>query len=118
MVLIVTKTSQAVNADVFTAVAHPRRRQILDYLTTGDATVKYLHEQLKEVSRPAISQHLAILLDAGLVTRRQAGRENYYHLEPEGLREIERWLRQYERFWDQKLDSLGDYLERKYGDET
>ena len=113
----VTKTSQDVTADVFTAVAHPKRRQILDYLSAGDSTVKYLSDQF-EVSRPAISQHLAILLEAGLVTRRQVGRENYYHLEPEGLRKIERWLQHYERFWNRKLDSLGDYLDRKHGDET
>ena len=112
-------TGQAIppTDDVFTAIAHPKRRQILDCLTEGDATVKRLAAQF-EVSRPAVSQHLAILLDAGLVTRRQEGRENYYHLEARRLQEIEAWLQQYRRFWTGKLDALGAYLEGKHGDAT
>ena len=104
-------------ADVFAAIAHPKRRQILDSLSGGDTTVKDLAAQF-DVSRPAVSQHLAILLDAGLVTRRQAGRENYYHLEAARLQEVEVWLRQYRRFWTNKLDALGAYLERTHGDAT
>ena len=72
--------------DVFSAIAHPTRRELLDYLSESDCTVKELAAHFEGISRPAISQHLAILLEAELVTRRQAGRENYYHLEPEALR--------------------------------
>ncbi len=104
-------------ADVFVAIAHPKRRQILDYLSANDASVKTLTEQF-DVTRPAISQHLAVLLEAGLVTRRSVGRENFYHLEPERLLEVERWLRHYEQFWSRKLDGLARYLERKHGDAT
>lgn len=101
--------------DVFVAIAHPKRRQILDRLSEGDATVKALAAQF-DVSRPAISQHLAILLDAGLVTRQPEGRENYYHLQADRLQEVEVWLRHYQRFWNRRLDALDQYLERTYGD--
>jgi len=111
------KTAQHADNDVFTAIAHPVRRQILDQLSDGDLTVKGLAAQF-DISRPAISQHLAILLEVGLVSLREEGRENFYHLEPERLREVEAWVRRYERFWSRKLDRLGEYLKRNAGDET
>jgi len=111
-----SRETPQIKTDVFAAIAHPKRRQILDYLTTGDATVKTLASQFEGVSRPAVSQHLAILLEAGLVSRRQDGRESFYHLEPERLQEIETWLRHYQQFWTRKLDALGGYLDRKHGD--
>ena len=64
-----------------------------------------------DTSRPAISQHLRILLDAGLVTERREGRERRYRLRPERLQEVEGWLQQYERFWRRRLGALGEYLE-------
>lgn len=113
-----TNNLSQTSADVFAAVAHPKRRQILDCLSEGDLTVKHLSAQFADVSRPAISQHLAILLDAGLVTRHRTGRENRYHLEAEALQEIEHWLQHYRQFWNRKLDDLGQYLQRKHGDAT
>lgn len=103
-------------ADVFVAIAHPIRRQILDLLRTQDQTVKSLSGQF-DVSRPAVSQHLAILLEAGLVAKRESGRESYYHLQPDGFREVEAWMRHYRRFWNTRLDALGDYLDEKYGED-
>lgn len=103
--------------DVFNAIGHPARRQILDLLLEDDVTVKHISAHF-EMSRPAVSQHLAILRDAGLVTIDRQGRQNYYHLEPQKLQEIERWVRQYDRFWGQKLDSLGRFLKGKHDDET
>ena len=103
--------------DVFNAIAHPARREILDMLMDQDATVKHISSHFA-MSRPAISQHLAILRDAGLVTIDRQGRENYYHLEPHQLQEIERWVRQYDRFWERKLDSLGGFLKGKHGEGT
>ncbi len=97
------------DADVFTAIAHPVRRQILDMLAVGEQPVKRIAASFS-VSRPAISQHLRILLDTGLVTEQRMGREHYYSLHAERLREVERWLRHYERFWPQKLNALGAYL--------
>ena len=111
------KSAQHSNADIFTAIAHPVRRQILDHLSENDLTVKGLAAQF-DISRPAISQHLAVLLDVGLVSMHEAGRENFYRLQPERLQEVEAWVRHYERFWNKKLDKLGEYLKRKAADET
>jgi DNA-binding transcriptional ArsR family regulator len=107
-----TKTSQNAAADVFTAIAHPVRRQILDTLAQGDRTVSSLSAPF-DVSRPAISQHLAILLDSGLVTMEKRGRENYYRLRPENLSEVHRWISHFERLWTQKLDTLETYLDQQ-----
>jgi DNA-binding transcriptional ArsR family regulator len=116
--IMVAKAAPEGQADVFGAIAHPVRREILDELRTAPLTVKYLAGRFKAISRPAVSQHLAILLEAGLVSREQAGRENYYHLRAEGLHEVEAWLRHYERFWNRGLDNLGAYLERKADDDA
>lgn len=97
--------------DVFTAIAHPVRRQLLDLLADGERPVKALAEPF-HMTRPAISQHLRILLDVGLVSEHRVGRENHYRLEPDRLAEVQLWLRRYERFWTRKLDALSDYLEQ------
>lgn len=104
------RTIQVADADVFTAIAHPVRRAILDRLAEDDHTVKALAERF-DISRPAVSQHLRILLDVGLVVMREEGRLNYYHLQPEKLYEVQRWLRHYDRFWNDKLDALAAFLD-------
>lgn len=65
------------------------------------------------MSRPAISQHLKVLRDAGLVSERRAGRQRIYRLEPQPLQEIELWMRSYQRFWRNKMRALGDYLDKQ-----
>jgi DNA-binding transcriptional ArsR family regulator len=106
----IRKTTNNAAGDVFTAVAHPVRRQILDRLALGEMTVSTLAEPF-EITRPAISQHLSILLESGLVAIEKRGREHYYQLRPENLNEIYRWISHFERFWPEKLDVLGDYLD-------
>src|SRR5438874_2209473 len=96
--LRVNKMVQHADADVFTAIAHPVRRRILDLLVHGEQPVKRLAEAFT-LTRPAISQHLRILLDTGLVAEHRVGRENRYRLQPDRLLEVDRWLRHYERFW-------------------
>jgi DNA-binding transcriptional ArsR family regulator len=109
------KTTQHADADVFAAIAHPVRRKILDLLSTGDRTVNALAQPFAEepfcISRPAISQHLSILLESGLVTKQKRGREQVYHLRPDNLNEVFRWIKQYEQFWTEKLDALGSFLD-------
>lgn len=109
-----SKTTQHAGADAFTAIAHPIRRGILDMLVSGEMTVTHIDAAAKpfEVSRPAISQHLAILLESGLVGMETRGRENYYRLRPENLNEVYRWIKHYEQFWPEKLDALEAYLDR------
>jgi len=63
------------------------------------------------MSRTAVSKHLRILLEAGLVTEKKVGRETRYRLQPEGLKELKHWLAYYERFWDNKLAALKSFVE-------
>jgi len=110
-VVHVSKAIQHADADVFTAIAHPIRRQLLDQLLAGDQSVNQLAEPFA-ISRPAISQHLQILREVGLVTEQRSGRERRYRLRAERLRDVHLWLQQYAAFWTEKLDALHSYLER------
>jgi DNA-binding transcriptional ArsR family regulator len=96
--------------DVFQAIAHPARRELLDALRAGELPVRSLAERF-DSSRPATSQHLRLLLDAGLVGERRLGRENLYRLTPEPLAEVESWLQTYEQFWKSKLHALRTVLD-------
>ncbi|HEY3993845.1 MAG TPA: metalloregulator ArsR/SmtB family transcription factor [Ktedonobacteraceae bacterium] len=107
----ISKTVQHADADIFTALAHPVRRQILDRLIAGEESVTQLAEPF-DLTRPAISQHLRILKDVGLVTEQRHGREHYYCLQPQRLFEIRDWLQKYDHFWRNHLADLGTYLER------
>jgi DNA-binding transcriptional ArsR family regulator len=107
-----TKTAQHAGEDVFTAIAHPVRRRLLDLLAAGEQPVNRLAMPF-EVSRPAISQHLRILLDAGLVSERRSGRERRYRLHPDRLRQVRDWLATYDRFWQERLGALGAHLDRE-----
>lgn len=98
--------------DVFAAIAHPLRRRILDLLAEEDRPVNAIASSF-DVSRPAVSQHLRILLDAGLVAERRHGRERRYRLVPERLTGVYDWLAHYERFWLQRLQNLSDHLSKE-----
>ena len=100
-------------ADLFAVLGHPVRRALLDHLREadgGEQPVKRLAAPFA-ISRPAISQHLAVLLAAGLVRERKVGREHHYRLEGARLREVYRWAGRYARFWEERLDALGQYLD-------
>jgi DNA-binding transcriptional ArsR family regulator len=107
MIAMVT-TSDSENI-VFAAISHPVRRQILDLLISSDQSVSAISGHF-EMSRPAVSQHLRILLDSGLVTEQRFGRERRYHLEPAALKPVREWLRVYERFWDYHLLKLQKHM--------
>lgn len=98
--------------DVFGAISHPARRHILDLLAETDRSVNALAGHF-QMSRPAVSQHLRILLDAGLVTEQRFGRERRYHFVPERLAPVREWMAQYERFWDDRLGKLQKLLAKK-----
>jgi DNA-binding transcriptional ArsR family regulator len=100
------------STDIFQAIADPTRRALLDKLRAGEQPVKQLAEPFN-MSLPAISQHLQILCEAGLVQVRKAGRQRLYRLNPEPLKEVSNWIINYEEFWQEKLDVLGKYLEEK-----
>ena len=98
--------------DVFTAISHRARRQMLDLLTGAERSVSVIAANF-EMSRPAVSQHLRILLDAGLVTEQRHGRERRYRLAPEQLAPVRDWIAHYERFWDDHLQRLQQQLSKK-----
>jgi DNA-binding transcriptional ArsR family regulator len=91
--------------DVFGAISHPARRRMLDLLAADDHSVNAIAGHFK-MSRPAVSQHLRVLLDAGLVTEQRHGRERRYHFVPERLAPVRDWIALYERFWDDRLSRL------------
>jgi DNA-binding transcriptional ArsR family regulator len=101
--------------DVFGAISHPARRRMLDLLVEADRSVNTIAGHF-QMSRPAVSQHLRVLLDAGLVTEQRRGRERRYQLVPAGLGLVRDWIAHYEQFWDDRLQRLKNHLMTK-GDE-
>lgn len=93
----------------FSALAHPIRRGIVARLAGGEATVAELARPYR-VSAPAITKHLHILEDAGLVSRRKEGREHHCRLQAARMEQAERWLEFQRRFWNDRLDALERYL--------
>ena len=98
--------------DVFGAISHPARRRMLDLLLESDRPVNAIAGHF-QMSRPAVSQHLRILLDAGLVTEQRHGRERRYHLVPERLGPVREWIAHYERVWDDRLQRLQKLLSKR-----
>jgi DNA-binding transcriptional ArsR family regulator len=101
------------NADVFDAIAHPARRAILLALKTGEQAASDLAAPF-DMTFPAISQHLRLLEDAALVSVRREGRRRLYRLEPKPLANVAGWVEEFSAFFDQRLDALGEYLDRKH----
>jgi len=99
-----------VTTDVFTAIADPTRRGLLDQLSRGEQTVLGLARPFA-VTLSAVSQHLKLLRAVGLVSVRRAGRERYYRLNPRPLHEVADWVGRYEHFWRGRLGALRDYLD-------
>lgn len=91
------------------AIAEPRRRQILELVRDGELSAGEIAQHF-EITRPAISQHLGVLKEAGLVSERRNGTRRLYLARPEGLRDLQAFL---EGFWDERLDALRRGAERK-----
>jgi DNA-binding transcriptional ArsR family regulator len=98
-------------AQVFRALADPSRRAIFERLAQGESAVNALTARFR-ISQPAVSQHLAALRSAGLVSQRRNGRHVYYRIATAGLRPLVDWLSHYEAFWPQRLDTLQALLEK------
>ena len=95
---------------VFAALANPTRRDVLDLLLDGPRPVQDIAERF-DMARPSVSEHLKVLRDAGLVTETRHGRQRHYAVQPEPLRDLQRWLSPYERFWRGKLGDLREFLD-------
>ena len=109
--MVLNNTNQ--ERDVYAAIADPTRRQLLNLLAKADELP--LHELTAqfEMGRTAVSKHLAILKEAGLVVARKEGRETRYRLNAAPLKEIQDWISFYERFWKERISKLHLILEEK-----
>jgi DNA-binding transcriptional ArsR family regulator len=94
----------------FAVLAEPRRRDILDLLRDGERPVGDLVDEL-HMSQPAVSKHLRVLREAGLVDVRADAQRRLYRLRPEPLAEVDEWLAPYRRLWTRSLDKLERHLE-------
>src|SRR5689334_2671578 len=97
--------------DVFQAVADPTRRAIIDLLAKESLNLNAVAEHF-DISRPAISKHIKILTECGLIYIRQEGRERICQAQLQPLREVINWTEQYSHFWDKKLNNLQQFLKK------
>ena len=99
-------------SDVLNAISHPTRRAMLDRLAQGPARVTEIAEPF-DMSLNAISKHLKVLEQAGLIQREVVGREHFIEFRGAPLREVSDYVRHYERFWTRELDKLQTYFKAK-----
>lgn len=97
--------------DVFQAIADPNRRAIINLLSKKKLTLNGVAENF-DISRPAISKHIKILEECGLIVIQQQGRERYCEAQLKTLNEVSAWVEQYKQFWEERLDSLERYLDQ------
>jgi DNA-binding transcriptional ArsR family regulator len=95
--------------DVFQAIADPTRRDIINLLASRSLNLNAVAENF-DISRPAISKHIRILTECGLVIVKQQGRERYCEAQLQQLQKVSAWVEQYRTFWTKKLDALEDFL--------
>lgn len=95
--------------DVFQAIADPTRREIIGLLANRSLSLNAVADNFS-ISRPAISKHIKILTECGLVIIRQQGRERVCHAELEQLKQVAEWTEKYRVFWSGKLDALEQFL--------
>lgn len=100
--------------EVFRALADPTRRALVAMLSEDAQPVSALTARF-DMSQPAVSQHLKVLKDAGLVSQRRDGRKQIYALDPEPLRQAVDWLERHINFWTTRFDNLGRHLREKHG---
>jgi DNA-binding transcriptional ArsR family regulator len=101
---------------LFTAMANPVRRRLLELLREGSRTAGGLAAEF-DLSRPAVSEHLQVLRRAELVREEVRGRERHYHLTAEPLAAVSDWLHPFERFWRDRLRTLSHIMEEDSDDE-
>lgn len=97
--------------DVFQAIADPTRRDIINLIAFEPMNLNAIAKNF-EISRPAISQHIKILIECGLININKNGRERYCEAKLEGLNEISEWVEQYRKIWEQRFDRMDQLLEK------
>ena len=98
--------------DVFQAIADPTRRDIIGLIAHQSLNLNAVADNF-DISRPAISKHIKILTQCGLLTIKKKGRDRYCEANFKKLNEVSDWVEQYRTFWTSKLDALGDFLEKE-----
>jgi DNA-binding transcriptional ArsR family regulator len=98
--------------DVFQAIADPTRRAIIQLIATQTLNLNAVAEKF-QISRPAISKHIKILTECGLITIRQEGRERFCEANLKPLGQVSDWVNQYSVFWTNKLDALENFLNKE-----
>jgi DNA-binding transcriptional ArsR family regulator len=99
--------------DTFSAVADPTRRAILDLLVERERSVADFVDAFPAISQPAVSKHLRVLRDAGLVSVQVHAQQRIYSLQPKALAELETWIAKYKILLSERLDALERYLSKK-----
>jgi DNA-binding transcriptional ArsR family regulator len=95
--------------DVFQAIADPIRRDIIELVSTESLSINEVAEKF-EISRPAISKHLKILNECGIIEIHKKGRERFCLIQPKNLLPAFLWIEQYQKLWEDKIDSFENYL--------
>ena len=95
--------------DVFQAIADPTRREIINLIARESLNLNSVTENFN-ISRPAISKHIKILTECGLIIIKQQGRERYCEANLKSLSQVSQWIEQYRIFWTKKLDALENFL--------
>lgn len=95
--------------DVFSAIAEPKRRELIEQLVLKEMTVNELADVV-QWSQPTVSKHLSVLKTVRIVSERKEGRYRFYRVRPEELRPIQEWMHQFEKYWGNTMDQLDSYL--------
>lgn len=95
--------------DVFQAIADPTRREIIGLLSKEAMNLSAIADHF-DVTRPAISNHIRILSECGIIAVDQVGRERYCKIQPKNLKEVSTWINQFESLWESRIDSFEKYL--------
>lgn len=103
--------------DVFKAIADPTRREIINLIAYERMNLNTVADKF-DMSRPAVSKHIKILTQCGLLVIEQQGRERFCQANLGQLKEVTDWAEQYRQFWTQKLDALGDFLNKEQEEST
>jgi DNA-binding transcriptional ArsR family regulator len=102
--------------NLFQALSDPTRRAIIEHLAHGEATVAELADPFvrrKRMSWPAVTKHLHVLENAGLIVRRKAGRTHHIRLAAEPMRDASEWLSQYRAFWEKQFDNIEQLVQEQ-----
>jgi len=97
--------------DVFQAIADPTRREIIRLIAQKPLPLNSIAENF-DISRPAISKHIRILTECGIVMIHTRGRERYCEAQLQKLNEVSQWVDYFKTYWNQKLDALGEFLDK------